>query len=270
MRAFVLTYHSGRVSGNDYRSNNLVALAQDLEVIHQERIAVVPLRAIVDALLHRTPATFPEKVVAVTLDDGLDFDFIDLVHPFHGPQPSVCSVLRRHAEAHSVPVHATTFVIASPQARDQIARHEMLDHQWIGEHWWADAAASGLFHVANHSWDHLSPSVSPVGQREGRSGAFSLVTTFEDAELQVRSARDYIEAKAPNPGTALFAYPYGDPSSYMVDEYLPRHGEVGGTLAAFTGRPGVLHEASARWLLPRFCCGNDWESPEELTRILAQ
>jgi peptidoglycan/xylan/chitin deacetylase (PgdA/CDA1 family) len=269
MRAFVLTYHSGNISGNDYPSNDLIALAHDLEAIHALRLPILPLRRIVDALLEGTTATLPEKAVALTLDDGLDFDFVELTHPFHGPQSSARSVLRRFAHAHAAPIHATTFVIASPRAREQIARHEMLDHQWIGEHWWAEAIASGVFHVANHSWDHLSPSVSPVGQREGRSGAFTLVTTFDDAELQVRRAREYIAGRAPNAGTALFAYPYGDASPYMVEEYLPLHGERGGTLAAFTGIPGVLHETSNRWYLPRYCRGTDWKSPEELTRILA-
>jgi peptidoglycan/xylan/chitin deacetylase (PgdA/CDA1 family) len=58
---------------------------------------------------------------------------------------------------HGVAAHATTFVIASPEARREIARREMLDHQWISDHWWSAAVASGLFHVGNHSWDHLSP-----------------------------------------------------------------------------------------------------------------
>jgi hypothetical protein len=30
MRAIVLTYHSGNLAGNDYSTNNLVALAEDL------------------------------------------------------------------------------------------------------------------------------------------------------------------------------------------------------------------------------------------------
>jgi peptidoglycan/xylan/chitin deacetylase (PgdA/CDA1 family) len=269
MRAYVLTYHSGRISGNDYGNNDLVALAADLEVLRKARLPIVPLRAIVDALLQGNTEMLPQRVAAITLDDGLDFDFEDLVHPFHGPQASVHSVLRRFAEASGEPVHATSFVIASPEARRQIAKHEMLDHQWIGEHWWPAAVVSGMFHVANHSWDHLSRSVSPVGQREGRSGAFSLVASFDDAELQVRRAREYISSKAPNPGAGLFAYPYGDASRYVREEYLPQHGERGGTVAAFTGGGGPLHEGSNRWYLPRYCCGTEWTSPEGLARILA-
>jgi hypothetical protein len=246
----------------------LVALAQDLETIHALRLPIVPLRSIVDTLLVGNGARGPDVAVAITLDDGLDFDFDELLHPLHGPQTSVHCVLRSFADKHGASVHATSFVIASPDARRQIAHKQMLDHQWIGEHWWAPAVATQLFHVGNHSWDHVSPSVEPVGQRSGKSGSFKLIETFDDADLQVRQAREYIAARVPNPGAALFAFPYGDAAGYVIDEYLPAHGERGGTLAAVTGIPDVLHAGSNRWYLPRYTFGADWQSPEELGRIL--
>ena len=175
MRALVLTYHSGNLTGNDYSTNNLVALVEDLEQIRALRLPIVPLRSIVDALILGATASLPEKLAAITLDDGLDFDFVDLVHPFHGPQRSVHSILHSFSSRHGVAAHATTFVIASPDARREIARREMLDHQWISDHWWSAAVASGLFHVGNHSWDHLSPSVAQVQQREGKSGSFAFI-----------------------------------------------------------------------------------------------
>jgi peptidoglycan/xylan/chitin deacetylase (PgdA/CDA1 family) len=267
MRARVLTYHSGNLAGNDYATNNLVALAQDLDTLRSLSIPVVPLRSIVAARLEGACERLPARVAAITLDDGLDFDYEDLVHPFHGPQSSVRAVLERHEREHGLRVHATTFVIASPEARREIARREMLDHQWIGDHWWAAAVASGRFDVGNHSWDHVSPSVTPTGRRDERSGSFRHVTSFEDAELEVRVAREFIAARAPNPATAFFAYPYGDASDYVADDYLPRHGERNGTIAAFTGHPGPLHEASDRWRLPRYTCGMDWRSTSELARI---
>ncbi len=269
MRAFVLTYHSGNLAGNDYTSNNLLALADDLEQLHQTRIPVVPLRSIVDALLQGDGARLPPKVVAITLDDGLDFDFLELNHPFHGQQPSVRGVLQRFAQRHSTSAHATTFVIASPDARRQIATREMLDHQWISDAWWPEAVASKLFHVGSHSWDHVSPSVVSAEGEAGKSGSFLSVDNFAEADLQVRVAHDFIEAKASNPGTALLAYPYGSASSYMTDEYLPVHGPPHGTIAAFTGGGGPVHDRSDRWRLPRFTFGIDWRTPDELRRVLA-
>ena len=267
MRAHVLTYHSGNLTGNHYATNNLVALAQDLLQLRALSIPVVPLNAIVAARLAGAGSRLPARVAAITLDDGLDFDFDDLVHPFHGPQASVRTVLERHERAHGLRVHATTFVIASPQARRQIAEREMLNRQWIGDHWWAAAVASGRFDIGNHGWDHVSPSASPVGQRDGKTGSFRHVETFEDADLQVRVAHEFIAAKAPNPATGYFAYPYGDASDYVADEYLPQHGERNGTIVAFTGNPGPLHAGSDRWRLPRYTCGMDWHSTDELARI---
>ena len=270
MRAHVLTYHSGNLAGNDYATNNLVALAQDLAFLRALSIPVVPLDGIVAARLSGEGHRLPERVAAITLDDGLDFDFEDLVHPFHGPQASVRSVLERHQRQSGVHVHATAFVIASPQARWQIAEREMLNHQWIGDHWWAEAVASGRFGIGNHSWDHVSPSVTPVSRRDGKSGSFRDVATFEDADLQVRVAHDFIAAKAPNPAAAYFAYPYGDPSDFVADEYFPQHGERNGTIVAFCGLPGPLHDKSDRWRLPRYTCGMDWHSTDELAKILRE
>jgi peptidoglycan/xylan/chitin deacetylase (PgdA/CDA1 family) len=268
MRAYVLTYHSGNIAGDDHARNDLIALAEDLERLRAMRVPVVPLRSIVDALLSERLDRLPERVAAITLDDGLDFDFVDLVHPFHGAQRSVASILRDFAGRHREPVHATSFVIASPEARREIAAREMLDHQWIGEHWWNAAIASGQFHIASHSWDHRSPSVRRASLPPDEAGSFSGVATYEEADLQVRAAHDYIAARAPNPGAALFACPYGDASDYFVEEYLPTHGVDGGTIAAFTGGASPVHAGSPRWRLPRFTCGSDWRSAEELESLL--
>jgi peptidoglycan/xylan/chitin deacetylase (PgdA/CDA1 family) len=144
----------------------------------------------------------------------------------------------------------------------------MLNHQWINDHWWASAVLSGRFGIGNHGWDHVSPSVTPVRQANGQTGSFRHVETFAEADLQVRVAREFIASRAPSPDAGYFAYPYGDPSEYVADDYLPAHGERNGTLAAFTGNPGVLHEKSDRWRLPRYTCGLDWHSPDELAQIL--
>ena len=95
------------------------------------------------------------------------------------------------------------------------------------------------------------------------------MNSLAEADLQVRTAHEFIAAKAPNPGAALFAVPYGSPNAWFVDEYLPANGPAHGTIAAVTGEPGVLHEKSNRWRLPRFTFGVDWRAPEGLQQILA-
>ena len=265
-RAHVLTYHSGNISGNDYANNDLVALREDLAAIARLHLPILPLRAIADALIEGDFGRLPEHAVAITLDDGLDFDFVDLVHPHHGAQRSAYRTLREFTAAHRTSVHATSFVIAGPDARRQIADREMLGHQWINDGWWREAVATGLFHIGNHTWDHVSPSVETDGER-GR-GSSRFIDRYAAAEHQIRQARERIERLAPNPGSALLAYPYGDYSDYLVDEYLP-HARAGhGTTAAFTGEPGVVTPASDRWRLPRFTCGKHWRSPEELVELL--
>jgi peptidoglycan/xylan/chitin deacetylase (PgdA/CDA1 family) len=182
----------------------------------------------------------------------------------------VRTVLERHERAHGERVHATSFVIASPERAGRSRSARMLGHQWIGEHWWAAAVASGRFDIGNHGWDHVSPSVTTAGAHEGKAGSFRHVDTFEEADLQVRVAREYIAAKAPNPATGFFAYPYGDESAYAADDYLPRHVDRHGTIAAFTGRPGPVHPGSDRWRrrATRAARGLALARPASLARIV--
>lgn len=266
--AHVLTYHSGNIAGNDYATSNLVALREDLRIIRRLGRSIVPLRTLADALIEGSLSRLPERVVAIALDDGLDFDFLELVHPVHGTQPSIAGIMRAFTTEFGLPVHATSFVIASPDARRQIANKEMLGYQWISDSWWGDAVASGFFHIANHSWDHVSPSVGYVAAEQHRRASSQFIDTPQAAELQVRRAREYIERIVPNPGSALLAFPYGDYSDFLVRDYLPDARFGHGTVAAFTGKPGVVTPQSNRWLLPRNSCGKDWVSPEGLTALL--
>jgi peptidoglycan/xylan/chitin deacetylase (PgdA/CDA1 family) len=266
--AHVLTYHSGNIVGNDYATNDLVAFREDLRTILRLGLSIIPLRALVDALIGQCLSHLPNHVVAITFDDGLDFDFLELAHPTHGTQPSVVGIMREFVNEFASPVHVTSFVIASPEARMQIANKEMLGYQWISDSWWREAVASGLFHVANHTWDHVSPSVDCAESEKDRRGSSRFIDNPVAAALQVRQAHEYIERIAPNPGSALLAYPYGDPSAFLVDDYLPDGTRGHGTVAAFTGQPGVVTAESDRWTLKRNSCGKDWKSPEGLTSLL--
>jgi peptidoglycan/xylan/chitin deacetylase (PgdA/CDA1 family) len=268
--AHVLTYHSGNIEGNSYATNNIVAFREDLEVIRSLGLPIVPLRTVVDTLLgDGSRDLLPDHVVCLTLDDGLDFDFQELTHPNQGPQESIRGIMQDFKHSYSEPVHATSFVIASAAAREQIANKEMLGHQWISEWWWRPALETGLFHIGSHSWDHISPSTDFDVSETGRRGSSRFIDDSRAADLQVRAARAYIEGRASNPGSALLAYPYGDYSSFLVDEYLPDPAKQHGVLAAFTVNPGVIVPDSNRWVLPRNTCGIDWTSPEELRLLLS-
>ena len=269
MNVPVLTYHSMRIHGNARGENDLVALADDLEVIAALGRRVVPLAEVVQALLTDDDLG---DAVAITCDDGPDFDFHDLVHPTYGPQRSVFNVLKDSAALfpRDRPPHATSFVIVSPDARTELDVTCMAGQGWWNDHWWAPAASSGRLHVGNHSWDHNHETLSSSFAREAVRGSFRVVDTREFADAQIRRAQERLRAIAPNPGDRLFAYPYGESSPYLVEEYFPRfHSEIG-VEAAFGDLPEPVHSGSDRWNLPRFICGRDWRSAEDLVQMLSR
>ena len=262
-RVSVLTFHCG--NAEDFR-----ALPEILEYLHGARVAVLPLLAIAERLIAGRLDALPEKTCALTFDDGMDMDFVDLDHPVHGPQPSFDTIMREFDMRHGggTGIHATSFVIASPLARATIQERDMLGLPWMSDRWWQPAVASGRFHIANHSWDHLSISLDSVRQREQAKGDFSRIDSYEDADWQVRRAREMIMRIAPNPGADLFAYPYGHRSPYLVEEYFPQRAAEHGTLAAVTGDPEPVTQAASRWEIPRYIFGNHWKEMHELARIV--
>ena len=129
MPALVLAYHSHHVVGPDYAQNDHVALESDLEQITDAGWRIVGLDAIV-ATLTPVPGVddgrdMAEKVVALTFDDGPRYDAHDFAHPEFGPQKSFLNLLRDFRDRHGAKAQpdlvATSFVIASPEARRVIA-----------------------------------------------------------------------------------------------------------------------------------------------------
>jgi peptidoglycan/xylan/chitin deacetylase (PgdA/CDA1 family) len=263
----ILTYHSMKIHGNGYADNDLAALASDLETIHALGLRIVALPELVAGWLRST--SLGEGVVALTCDDGGDFDFHDLPHPTAGPQRSVLNILRDFAERHpEARAHITSFVIASPEARTELDKTCMVGRGWWSDAWWSAAAASGLMAIANHSWDHNHDALPPHLARGGERGHFRSIVTRELADAQVRAAQEYLVRKAPNPGNALFAYPYGDVNGYLAGEYLPGAGRAMGLDAAFTTEARCFERNADRWAIPRFVFGRDWASPGQLEALL--
>ncbi len=269
MRVPVLTYHSMRIDGASYAENDTVALASDLATIDDAGFRILPLRWVVE--MHRRGELAGEgKVVALSCDDGSDFDFFDLPHPVAGPQRSVLNVLRDFAASRpgSTP-HITSFVVVSPEARRELDVSCMIGKDWWTDGWWRAAKGSGFMHIANHSWDHNHDALSASFDHGVERGTFRSITTEGLADLEIRDAVHHLRSAVPNPGTALFAYPYGEGSEFLRAHYFPSRGESFGLRGAFADHGGYLVQESDPWNLPRFVFGRDWSSPGALREILA-
>jgi peptidoglycan/xylan/chitin deacetylase (PgdA/CDA1 family) len=271
MRIPVLNYHAMFMSGNDVRNNDHKALAADLEAIDAEGFEIRPLPELVDMWLARPLDLEGRKLVALTCDDGSDFDFHDIEHPDWGMQRSMINVLRDFLAAHpgaQPGLFITSFVVVSPEDRVELDRLCMHGCGWWNDDWWVEAAASGLMGIASHSWDHNHEALSnPRFPRIAR-GMFTSIDTREAADYQIEQASRYLRQRAPNSATRLFAYPYGPHSNYLVNEYFPQHGVELGIDACFTDDGMPWTNGASRWEIPRFGHGRDWHEPDELVRIL--
>ncbi len=259
------------IDGNDYRDNHLKALRSDLRQVTEAGFRILPLRGVVDAWLEGRGGELQGKVVALACENGADFDYRDLPHPGAGTQRSVFNILRDFAAERPGAqelLNVTSFVIASPEARALLDATCMVGKGWWTDDWWKAAAASGLLHIANHSWDYNHETLPDAFAQGGARGTFVNVDSDRLADHEIRRAADYLRSRVPNPGTALFAYPYGQANEFLTREYFPRHAAALGIRAAFTMRPGFLETACGQWEIPRFLFGRDWSSPEELRSIL--
>lgn len=268
MRVPVLAYHSNNVGGNDYADNDHVALAADLRRIRALSLRIVPLARVVDGLLGDAPEDALDRAVAITFDDGSGFDWHDIDHPTCGPQRGFAGILRDFASETASEVHATSFVIVSPDARTILDRTCLVGRGWWGDDWWRDAEREGLIAIESHSWDHNHHTLPATVQRAQAKGTFRTIDTHADADAEIRRANDWLDAHARTPRAGLFAYPYGETNDYLVDEYLPHRVAEHRLRAAFGTTPEPVERSSARWNLPRLVCGHHWRSPGDFERLL--
>ena len=271
MRIPILTYQPMYIHGTGYATNHLTALASDLQQLTDAGFRVVALRTLVDAWLEQRLGELEGKLVALTSDDGADFDYRDLPHPGAGTQRSAINVLRDFAARNpgrQPGLHITSFAIVSPEARAALDKACMVGLGWWSDDWWPEAVRGGLMHIASHSWDHNHDALPESFSLGVPRGTFSCITSARLADHEIRKAAEYLRRHADNPGAALFAYPYGEANAYLAEEYLPSHAAEMGIRAAFTGRAGFWEPQSDRWEIPRFVCGRDWTSPGELGALL--
>lgn len=271
----ILTYHALNIAGNDYLGNDHVAFREDLRLLTSLGWKIVPATEVV-RLLVEPNTIWPEKIVAITFDDGTNFDYEDLLHPTAGIQRSMLNIMRDfNADNPGAQpgLHATSFVIASHDARETMDRARIFGKGWMSDNWWQPAVTSGFFHIANHSWDHCHDSLPKIAQRNQLKGTFAGIDTLADADAQIKVAAECIARIAPNPGVDLFAFPYGHANPYLLDEYLPQQaGENGGRFvqAAFSTEPAFVTRDTNRWWIPRYVCGHHWKSTDDLKTILRE
>lgn len=267
----ILTYHGVNVAGDAYAQNDHVALASDLETVDRLGWRIVPLPAAVSRWLAGDPRWTGERTLAVTFDDGTDFDWHDLPHPVHGVQRSLYNTLGdfRAARTPARDAHATAFVVVSRETRERIDRVGLADRGWWTDAWWDAAIRSGHAAIASHSWDHNHDLAEPLMRTPRATGTFRSIDRFDLAEDEIARAAAHLKRVAPNPGDRLFAYPYGESNDYLEREYFPTHHARIGVDAAFGDAARPMTDDAARWRLPRYVCGRDWRSPGELEALLA-
>ena len=211
------------------------------------------------------------QAVALTFDDGTDFDYYDLNHPYHGFQRSFYNILHDfQAECGQTAqpyLQATSFVIASPTARQDLCRLSLAGLDWWRDTWWQTISSSGLGSIQNHSWDHNLPEVSTTCEEHQQKGSFDAIDTYPECQAEIAQAAAYIQQHH-CPWPQLFAYPFGQSSAYIREEYFPRFGDQHQTLAAFGTAGAYVTRRSPRWNVARFVCGSDWRSPAQLVEIL--
>lgn len=265
----ILTYHALHAPGWDYWNNDHVALERDLHSIRELGFRVASLAVIAEAVIAGSAGELAaERVVGISFDDGTDHDYLDFSHPGYGHLRSMARILREQGQGLGFPhgqATATSFVIASPQARAQLDQTCIAGRgQWQDE-WWTEAAAEGVLALGNHSWDHLHPTLDSVVAKHAERGRFDSILSAEDAEREIGDAERYLQERTQGRSARLFAYPYGHHNTFLVNSYLPSQSAV---RAAFIGGGDYVRAGCNRWVIPRFICQEHWQTVSDLQRIL--
>jgi peptidoglycan/xylan/chitin deacetylase (PgdA/CDA1 family) len=265
---FVLAYHSHNVGGDFSPTDDHEALRKDLAALTRAGLRIAPLARLVDWLDADAPRFELDDVVCLSFDDGCDLDVRDVDFPGVGQRRSFLGILRdfqdQQGKQAQPALHATSFVIASGEARRSIDQRSLFGRGWMSETWWLAAMQDPLLEIGNHGWDHNHPDVDPQDEQRG---GFAVVDNQADCVQQVVAAARVIEHET-GAWPDLFAYPFGESSAYIREQFFPENPALHRCRAAFGTDPGAVSAASDRWNLPRLVCGRDWQSSGELLEIL--
>jgi len=266
MKIPVLTYHANNITGNEYQTNDLVALKQDLRLFDELDMTIISSHILVQWLKQEINLDKSKNYLVLTFDDGTELDFWDWQHPYQGFQKSAYTLMKEFQTATRRYIHATSFVIASPEVRATLEKTCLAGHKIWGDAWWQEAENSSIMSIENHSWDHVHETIEHVYQKDNIKGDFSVIDTQEEAKQQIVEASKYINSKIKNKSVSLFAYPYGDINDFLTENFLQNH--ENGIAGAFTCVPQHTYQDTHRWKIPRYVCGADWKNINELRTIL--
>lgn len=268
MKAHILTYHSQNIAGDATSNNDHVALGADLAALDSAGCRIVPLHDLVMALYEGAPLDRDRPLVCLTFDDGCDYDVRSLEYPGYGIQTAFLEImsafLAEYGTKRQPGLHATSFVIASSEARRLIDQRSLFAAGHMSDDWWRDAVRHPLFEVGNHGWDHNHPDLP---ETDHPRGGFAVIDTLDTCRRQVLRSAEYIEAQSGR-WPRYFAYPYGESSDYLRNHYFPEFLEEHRCLAALGTEPQPASASSDRWNLPRYVCGRDWSDPDGLLGII--
>ena len=205
---------------------------------------------------------------------GSAFDFADFEHPQFGPQRGFLNIMRdfraRHGKEVLPKLHATSFVIASPEARrcmqaEVAAPIRMNGSRTIGG---AMRIASGFMDIGNHSWDHVHHTVPQTVIGKPERDDFAIVDTFDGAEKEIREASKFI-------GKRTGKIPIALRISIRPHRRLSR-GRIPPSTRRFlrtrrrrSGRAASRGAESRRGASRASCSGCDWRSPQELELLVS-
>ncbi|MDR2174059.1 MAG: polysaccharide deacetylase family protein [Burkholderiales bacterium] len=269
----VLCYHSSHIWGTTYSQNNHTALEEDLRYLLSAQYRLLSPLALALALRQENDALLEEKLVCITFDDGMDFDYFDQEHKDAGFVKSFHTILNQSSLQKTVvgknaskAASSVGFVVASAAARQAIDQTCLGRNQFC-DSWWRECAQQGIIGIGNHSWDHTHEALDTVCQADNIKDSFHSINTYADADQQIRAAQDYLDTATGGCATPLFAYPYGHASDYLANEYFPNHEKEHRQLAAFGTGGKPITRSSNLWALPRYVCGQHWRTPEEFGKI---
>ena len=265
----VLCYHGMIANTPNYAGNDHRALEADLELLEQLGYTLISSRELIQHITQKIPLIH-SKPVCLTFDDAPPHDMYSYHDPRVGHVKSIRRILRESAIFRRHPRPATSFAIASPAARQELAITCMNGERRWGSEWWASAIDEGTFEIGNHSLDHMHDTLEKTAHSKGAKGNFTSVDNYADADTQIRQAQEIIDQLTNSKSAQVFAYPYGDYNDYLVHEYFPLNTNEHKQIGAFATGGGFATQNSNPWCIPRLVCGSHWKSSDELNSLLTK